>query len=340
MEAQSFQHLITVIIPVYNTESYLAECLQSVISQTYRNLEVIIVDDGSTDGSLAICQQFAKLYHRLRVLKQDNRGAAQARLTAFNKSRGDYIVFLDSDDMLKPKAIELLMEECIRHKVGFVTAGMYKKQNGKWIYLERGLRPGYYSRNEIDSLLKNRALYDLQRGIAGFSFEQCGKIYSRKYAAIALQFGLGLWFEEDMVGILKLLYTIPALAVLSDPIYLYRTRPGQATHLFKEDSFSNLLLTVQKFKTIDTRNIIGKQISYRFCSEVSMLLRKCVRSGRPFQEFRTLFSTIRKNKDFQDAMNSVSFGNSFKFNLKLLLLKFDCCRIYYLMLVTKAQLSR
>lgn len=94
------KELISIIIPVYNTEKYLTSCLDSVINQTYRNLEIILVDDGSTDNSGAICQEYALTDQRIKYFKKENNGAASARNFGLKMAKGKYIGFVDSDDII------------------------------------------------------------------------------------------------------------------------------------------------------------------------------------------------------------------------------------------------
>ena len=101
--------LVSVIIPVYQTEKYLAACLDSVLAQTYRRLEIILVDDGSTDGSPAICDMYAARDPRVICLHKENEGAGAARNTGLDRSSGAYICFVDSDDCLSPAFIEKLV---------------------------------------------------------------------------------------------------------------------------------------------------------------------------------------------------------------------------------------
>ena len=101
--------LISVIIPVYNVEKYLQYCLESVCRQTYRNLEIILIDDGSTDHSGSICDEWAERDDRIRVIHQPNGGVSSARNTGLEKTGGDFIGFIDSDDWIEPQMYELLL---------------------------------------------------------------------------------------------------------------------------------------------------------------------------------------------------------------------------------------
>lgn len=114
--AESRAPKVSIVIPAYNREQYLGIAVRSVLDQTYRDLELIVVDDGSTDGTLAIAQQFAQEDDRVRVLTdKTNRGAAYALKTGFEAARGELIGQLDSDDLLEPEAIELTVKALDEH---------------------------------------------------------------------------------------------------------------------------------------------------------------------------------------------------------------------------------
>ena len=109
------ENLISVIIPVYNVAPYLARCIDSVLQNTYQNLEVICVNDGSADESPAILQSYAASDHRVRLIDQENRGLAMARNAGMDAASGDYIAFVDSDDWVHPQYFELLLDLAVRY---------------------------------------------------------------------------------------------------------------------------------------------------------------------------------------------------------------------------------
>lgn len=99
---------ISVIVPVYNTEKYLHRCVDSILAQTYTDFELLLIDDGSTDGSGAICDELAQKDSRVRVFHQENGGVTSARKLGVKKSRGDYIYFVDSDDSIYNNALDVI----------------------------------------------------------------------------------------------------------------------------------------------------------------------------------------------------------------------------------------
>lgn len=115
MNRNGTQPLVSVIVPIYNVEKYLIRCLNSVVGQTYQNLEIILVNDGSTDGSGEICRQYAERDARIRLFTQENQGQSVARNVGLEHMRGEYIVFVDSDDYISPYLVECLLNGMLEY---------------------------------------------------------------------------------------------------------------------------------------------------------------------------------------------------------------------------------
>lgn len=113
-------NVVSVVIPVYNTKRYLEECVRSIMNQTYRNIEILLIDDGSTDGSAALCDYFAEEDSRIRVMHKPNGGLSSTRNIGIDLATGDYLLFVDSDDWLDPEAIEVLVNYARQNDVQIV----------------------------------------------------------------------------------------------------------------------------------------------------------------------------------------------------------------------------
>lgn len=120
------EFLVSVIIPVYNVESYLKRCLKSVVSQSYENMEIILVDDGSTDSSPQICDDWAKKDKKIRVIHKENGGLSDARNVGMEMAQGAYLAFVDSDDVIDPDFIELLLKTAYEQKADIVECGVQR----------------------------------------------------------------------------------------------------------------------------------------------------------------------------------------------------------------------
>lgn len=121
--------LVTIIVPVYNVRAYVGECIESLLNQTYTNLEIILVDDGSTDGSEAVCDEYAKKDSRIRVIHQENQGPAAARNAGLDHASGEYVTFVDSDDVVASVFVEKLYKLLKKYHADIAACG-YVRDTG------------------------------------------------------------------------------------------------------------------------------------------------------------------------------------------------------------------
>ncbi len=173
---------ISVVIPLYNQEKYVEKCIRSVLSQSFQNFEVIIVNDGSTDKSLSICQKYANRDSRIYILNKQNEGIAQARKDGFLRSRGKFICFHDSDDYLMANALETLYSVA-RDKTIDMIVGNFQKVMDSWGLVKR--KPTPYPKELVDRVIAQSELVPLMLGLGGrknylFGIHQWGRLYRRE----------------------------------------------------------------------------------------------------------------------------------------------------------------
>lgn len=116
---------ITVIVPVYNVENYLNKCLDSIISQTYKNIEIVVVNDGSTDASGEICKEFSEMDHRILYIEQENAGLSAARNTGLDNMSGNYVTFVDLDDWIEQDYVETLYKKIVEYQADIAVGNYY-----------------------------------------------------------------------------------------------------------------------------------------------------------------------------------------------------------------------
>ncbi len=206
--------LVSVIVPLYNVAPYLPACLDGLLAQTHRSLEVVLVDDGSTDGSGAICDAYAARDGRVRVLHQHNAGVAAARNAGLDQARGAYISFVDSDDVVSPRFIETLL-----------GAGADIAQCGFVTELE-GLActEGTASAPAFERMSSRDASRALQLDGTG----TWGVLWNKLYRASlfeGLRFPEGRQHEDEFV-VWRTLWAAGGVAVTPEPLYFYRQRQG------------------------------------------------------------------------------------------------------------------
>ncbi|MEH7309285.1 glycosyltransferase family 2 protein, partial [Neobacillus drentensis] len=117
---------VSVIVPIYNAEKKLNKCIKSILNQTFKDFELILVNDGSTDSSLYICRKHAKLDKRIKIIDKQNEGSIATRRRGIDASRTEYIMFVDADDWIDKKTIEVLYNETNNSKVDIIVCNMYK----------------------------------------------------------------------------------------------------------------------------------------------------------------------------------------------------------------------
>lgn len=182
--------LISVIIPVYNVEKYLHRCLDSVIAQTYRNLEIICIDDGSVDESGKICDQYAVRDARIKVIHQENQGVSAARNRGLDAAEGEYIAFVDSDDYILEDMVERLYTELTRFNAMYVACGFNTVDpNGKIL--------DAHTVDEVQKYTGEEALYRhyFHPNEAENYVTAWGKCYSKTLFS-GLRFKTGICFED------------------------------------------------------------------------------------------------------------------------------------------------
>lgn len=144
---------ISVIVPVYNAEHYLEKCIRSIIGQTYSNLEIILVDDGSTDGSGILCDEFAVEDARVHVIHQKNCGLVAARRIGVRNASGKYITFVDADDYIDLDTYEVLVQYMGEKDADVVAFGMTEEYLGNTVYKKNHYPNQMYNRVEMEQVL-------------------------------------------------------------------------------------------------------------------------------------------------------------------------------------------
>ena len=252
--------LISVIVPIYNVAPWLPRCLDSIIGQTYKNLEILLINDGSTDNSLEICQTYAAKDPRIKVIHQENQGVSAARNAGLDNAQGDFIMFVDSDDWLTLDACEKLLNTQKQTNADIVIGNFY--------FFQDGIPPcaGIPSiKTNISSPLIN--LHDTF-GIAIKSLcVICGKLYPRT-ALISLRFNPKYKLGEDVDFLFQAIEKFQNFAFLSSPIYYYYFRPHSAIwtsaiqdHIGAVEIWKKIALFCKKLKFRDLDTEVATRIT-------------------------------------------------------------------------------
>ena len=222
--------LISIIVPVYNIKKYLENCIKSIINQTYSNIEIILVDDGSNDGSEFICDKYAKLDSRIIVIHKENGGLSDARNSALDIVKGDCLVFVDGDDAIHPQLCEILSGIISDYNVDIVA---YKFIWGgvanQWIEYD-------IKDIEVEVLSGEDAFINLNRVL----IMSCNKMYKREIFD-RIRFPKDKLHEDEFL-IHRILYEADRIAVIDEQLYYYtQDREGSITSKMSEKRIENAL---------------------------------------------------------------------------------------------------
>ena len=248
---------LSIIVPVYQVEAHIDECITSILDQTFRDFELILVDDGSLDRCPAICDVYAQKDSRIRVIHQKNQGLSAARNTGLQAARGDYIGFVDSDDFIEASMYEKLLDNLEREKADISVCGRYKVWGDKKIQEQKS--------NVYKVMDSAQALALMNTNVLGyFDVAAWDKIYKRSCFK-GIEFPEGKLCEDWFV-MYKLFFNAHRIVYDSIPLYNYRQRTGSITHGKKVNTMSLAAsLEVLNFvRTQQPRYVREAQFAYVF----------------------------------------------------------------------------
>ena len=223
--------LISIIVPVYNVEDYLKECAASIMGQTYENYEAIIVDDGSTDNSGAICDALEGLDERFRVIHQENRGLSGARNRGLSEAKGDYICFVDSDDMISPKFLEEMLGAI---KAGKADLAICDVESEKLCEPEYDIKENCILKPSVC----REWLEDFRTREYVLMVVAWNKLYSRELLK-DFSYEEGKWHEDEF-AINHFLYKIKKAVYVPKKLYKYRDNESGITGESNKDNSKHM----------------------------------------------------------------------------------------------------
>lgn len=226
------KNTVSIIIPIYNIQEYIKPCLESVLRQTYNDIELILIDDGSSDDSSSICDSYANQDDRVRVVHQKNLGVSAARNKGLAVATGEYIMFVDGDDMVDTNMVTCMMDKIsINSDCTLVSCAVTRHYNNFGVSGEKVLR---FNKTEasIDMLYMN----NMDNG-------PCAKLIPSKIAK-SIKFNPKITIAEDLDYIYKILQKIDNEVFINSNLYYYRIAPGSAmTKPFTERRMDGFIAT-------------------------------------------------------------------------------------------------
>lgn len=323
--------LISVVVPVFNSEKYLDQCLTSILEQRYTNLEVILVDDGSSDNSLWICRKYEKADARVIVMHQRNSGQMVATRLGVNEAHGDYLSFIDSDDYILPDMFSTMVSEISLHGSDIVTiAGKSFNGNIEHLYADT-LREGFYDRDAISSyiipnMFSNHSLY----GKRGIHSSKALKLFRASlFRGVINNLPLDIQMGEDLLCTYSCLIKAESISILPrDKVgYMYRLNTSSISWVYKKDLFSKSMKLCNFLRSIPEVNDnkhFQSEMDYEVCffSINAFLNEYLMKNPKRFSDRRFSVGCILNSPEFKTAIMRVDIRQvKFPNNVLLKLMK-------------------
>lgn len=292
--------LVSIVVPVYNTEKYLNRCISSIVNQTYQHIEILLINDGSTDKSGEVCDRWTAKDSRIQVIHKKNEGAGIARNCGIENAKGEYICFFDSDDYISKDAIEKAYRRAVEEKADIVIFGRYLAKAGKTpipvvIHTDKIT----YSGEEVcQTFLPNLLGPDTKRGKFTNLSVGAWVMYSRE-----LLINTGWRYEserrvmsEDTFAQVMLYKDVHTVSVVRSPVYYYFERPDSVSHSYNRYSMQIINNFYNQMNELITKcgytEVVRQRMAYPYFSMViayiKIIVKADISKGKKKEDLRAV----------------------------------------------------
>ena len=329
--------LVSIIVPIYNSSAFLRKCIDSLVSQSYKDIEIVLFDDGSRDDSFKICNQYAEKDSRIKVFSRENRGVSQTRLDAFHNSTGEYITFVDADDYVEEDYVSFMVEHLERENV--VVSSQHNNVIGQKIDKDIRNIQGRFDKQGIENLLETKYLYDSSTQKTGITVYLCTKLIKREFVEKILNASLGLWYGEDQVAVTQLLYDVSSIFVSQDYTYNYVHHLLQVTQQVRIDYLHVQSLCWQRLLKIDEKTLLKNQLPQRMMLNINRFLMDFIKIKPTYIIFKQEIKSIRMEKTSMLLFSKKTINLSFFVKILFFMIKYKLYLCAFLYLNVKQRLK-
>lgn len=258
------QGLLTVIVPIYNVSSYLKQCVDSIVNQTYKNLEIILVDDGSIDDSGKICDEYAQIDSRIKVIHKDNGGLVSARKAGLRSAKGKYTAFVDGDDWIDCNMYDYLIREMEKNRVDIIATGFFKECGESVSVLYDGVDEGCYDRAK--GILSKQLFFKSRISNIGITSNMVTKLFRTDVVKdYYMKISDDISYGEDATCIYSSVPFVNRVQIVHKAFYHYRFRENSIVHTKNEKVLQQIGLLYEHliscFRLHEDYKILRKQLS-------------------------------------------------------------------------------
>lgn len=338
--------LVSIVVPVYNTERYLNRCIESIVNQSYKNLEILLIDDGSPDMCPAICDEWARTDSRIKVIHKQNQGLGMARNTGIHHATGEYICFFDSDDYIAIDTIELSVQRAQQYDSEIVIFGNYRiGANGEVLKTNKPRSLQTVFRGEE---IRLKLLPDL---IDNRHTQTC--VSNMCMSAWMCLFSMELirrtnWFfvsereiiSEDSFSLLELFSFVRSVAILEEALYYHCENAASLTQVYREDRQEKNMhfyhAALELICTLGYSAAVKSSVSCLFINLTISAMKQIVTAEYRLKEKIRLLKDIVTNETVQYALHDISKRKySLVRRLFLRAMSLKCTFICFVMLCIK-----
>ena len=325
--------IVSVVIPVYNAEQYIEKAVRSIAEQTYKNIEIILVDDCSLDNSSNLCLKLKNQYKNVIFFKHEkNYGQTITRNDGVRLSTGEWLMFLDADDNLPAYAIEKLVNRIRSDKTDIVFADyeIYDEENNRKAF-SASLSDGVYTIDNFVSNIYNNNPLNVLTCIGS-------KLYNANFVKnVKDKTPSDVKTNYDMAFVVDALLAARKVSYIKEPLYEYFQRSNSITHSYRENMYSRINYARRRMKELllksgcfEEKRKFYYQMKY---ANIMWSLSQEVDFNRDNKHFKSVFDEIRNDQEGKEDINAIIlYDNVIKHKVLMFLLKFNCCFIMRMLL--------
>lgn len=296
--------VISIIVPVYNKEAYLRECVDSILAQTYRRIEVILVDDASTDESGAICDEYARTDERVRAVHQKNGGPTAACVTGMQAATGSYYMFVDSDDYVEPEMLSEMAQRLAGESGEIVCCNHVLEKQKKTENVKCGVEPGIYEGDKLRQQIKARLIGQEKKVIP---LSRCMKLCEKSlFEGNEGYYDYSLRFGDDTNLMYPAILASSRVVIMKDAFYYhYRYVEGSLVHSYDEGLFESVkrlmdavARTAEDKKAPDRERAVARE----YCYMLLYVMKNELRS--PGKDYRKRIQTIFGQEKIKELLQN------------------------------------
>lgn len=326
----------SIIVPIYKTEKYLRQCIESVLNQTCKDYELILVDDGSPDNSGKIADEYAEKSERVKVIHKANGGLVSARKAGTLEAKGTYILNLDSDDYMAEGALLILSEHVNKTRADMYCFGYmeyYEKEN-----ITKGICPalpeGLYDNQESLNKIYKQVIYSKKRPFFEFGLTPSvwSKIVKREiYTKWQLQADETIIIGEDLALTVPMVFDVESICIIHEKLYCYRIIESSLSHMHTEKKITNASGVVRRFSGLSIPDNINfkKQLGAYSMAVILIYFTSLLKICENLDEFKKHVKDIENSEVFSAAGNYTQRFRPIKSGIITFLIKHRCWRVLW-----------